>query len=50
MAVPKKKTSKSKRNKRRYIWNIKVYESILFANSLGKSITNLKSKSFLINK
>lgn len=44
MAVPKKKTSKSKRNFRRYIWKKKIYGAILMALSLSKSNFNKEVK------
>lgn len=44
MAVPKKKTSRSKRNFRRYIWNKKIYRSFLLAFSLMKSKFQSRTK------
>lgn len=48
MAVPKKKTSKSRRRIRRYSWNNRISKDFLWANSLKKSISQVNSKSFLI--
>lgn len=42
MAVPKKKTSKSKRNLRRYIWKRRMLGTFLIAISFSKS-SNLNS-------
>jgi large subunit ribosomal protein L32 len=44
MAVPKKKTSKSKRNKRKATWTHKAVVEAQKALSLGKSILSGRSK------
>ncbi|MCX7595095.1 MAG: 50S ribosomal protein L32 [Fischerella sp.] len=44
MAVPKKKTSKSKRDKRRATWKHKAAVEAQKALSLGKSILTGRSK------
>ncbi len=44
MAVPKKKTSKSKRDKRRATWRRKAAVEAQKALSLGKSILTGRSK------
>ena len=44
MAVPKKKTSKSKRDKRRATWRRKAAVEAQKALSLGKSILSGRSK------
>ena len=44
MAVPKKKTSKSKRDKRRATWTHKAVVEARKALSLGKSILSGRSK------
>lgn len=44
MAVPKKKTSKSKRDKRRATWRHKAVVEAQKAISLGKSILSGRSK------
>nr|YP_009522579.1 50S ribosomal protein L32 [Dumortiera hirsuta]AXQ02660.1 50S ribosomal protein L32 [Dumortiera hirsuta] len=46
MAVPKKRTSKSKTRIRKAIWKNKVNKSALKAFSLAKSILTNRSKSF----
>nr|YP_009659458.1 ribosomal protein L32 [Riccia fluitans]QCR64634.1 ribosomal protein L32 [Riccia fluitans]QYB18449.1 ribosomal protein L32 [Riccia fluitans]WKW95073.1 ribosomal protein L32 [Riccia fluitans] len=46
MAVPKKRTSKSKTRIRKAIWKIKANKSALKAFSLAKSILTNRSKSF----
>nr|YP_009434923.1 ribosomal protein L32 [Lobelia hartlaubii]YP_009437168.1 ribosomal protein L32 [Lobelia baumannii]ATG24830.1 ribosomal protein L32 [Lobelia hartlaubii]ATG27544.1 ribosomal protein L32 [Lobelia baumannii] len=50
MAVPKKRTSRSKKRIRKNIWKVKGYSSALKALSLGKSLCTGKSKSFLCAK
>ena len=45
MAVPKKKTSKSKRNFRRYIWKKKILKTVLLSLSLSKSSFNKEVES-----
>ncbi|MBL1211336.1 50S ribosomal protein L32 [Geminocystis sp. GBBB08] len=47
MAVPKKKTSKSKRNQRRAHWIKKAELQAQKALSLGKSVLTGKSNSFV---
>jgi large subunit ribosomal protein L32 len=47
MAVPKKKTSKSKRNQRRAHWFKKAEKQAEKALSLGKSVLTGKSNSFV---
>jgi len=47
MAVPKKKTSKSKRDKRRATWRHKAADQALKALSLGKSVLTGRSNSFI---
>lgn len=46
MAVPKKRTSRSKKRIRQNIWKRKGYSSALKAFSLGQSIYTDTSKSF----
>lgn len=46
MAVPKKKTSKSKRNSRRATWKHKAAIQAQRALSLGKSVLTGQSNSF----
>nr|YP_009258632.1 ribosomal protein L32 [Coleochaete scutata]ANI25703.1 ribosomal protein L32 [Coleochaete scutata] len=46
MAVPKKRTSKSKKRTRKSIWKVKASKSALKALSLAKSILKGGSKSF----
>ncbi|KAI3842073.1 hypothetical protein MKX03_000983, partial [Papaver bracteatum] len=50
MAVPKKRTSISKKRIRKNIWKIKGYLAALKAFSLAKSISTGNSKFFLCNK
>nr|YP_009032760.1 ribosomal protein L32 [Euglenaformis proxima]AGL12026.1 ribosomal protein L32 [Euglenaformis proxima] len=38
MAVPKKKTSKSRKNARKSIWKNKVKRNVILAISLGRSV------------
>ncbi len=47
MAVPKKKTSKSKRNQRRAHWFKKAEKQAEKALSLGQSVLTGKSNSFV---
>ena len=47
MAVPKKKTSKSKRSTRKSNWNKKILKHITFAKTISSSILNKDSNSFL---
>nr|QIJ46166.1 ribosomal protein L32 [Rudbeckia laciniata var. laciniata] len=50
MAVPKKRTSISKKRIRKNIWKRKGYVAALKALSLGKSLSTGNSKSFLYDK
>nr|WCQ83548.1 ribosomal protein L32 [Triplostegia sp. 20213]WCR48934.1 ribosomal protein L32 [Triplostegia sp. 20552]WCR49017.1 ribosomal protein L32 [Triplostegia sp. 20785]WCR49100.1 ribosomal protein L32 [Triplostegia sp. 20922]WCR49183.1 ribosomal protein L32 [Triplostegia sp. 201048]WCR49266.1 ribosomal protein L32 [Triplostegia sp. 201190]WCR49349.1 ribosomal protein L32 [Triplostegia sp. 201430]WCR49598.1 ribosomal protein L32 [Triplostegia sp. 201785]WCR49681.1 ribosomal protein L32 [Triploste len=50
MAVPKKRTSISKKRIRKNIWKAKAYWSALKALSLGKSLSTGNSKSFFYDK
>lgn len=50
MAVPKKKTSKSKRDKRKATWKHKAVVEAQKALSLGKSILTGRSTSFIYPK
>nr|YP_009705097.1 ribosomal protein L32 [Morina longifolia]QFQ34305.1 ribosomal protein L32 [Morina longifolia] len=50
MAVPKKRTSISKKRIRKNIWKGKAYRSALKALSLGKSLSTRNQKSFLYDK
>jgi large subunit ribosomal protein L32 len=47
MAVPKKKTSKSKRDQRRATWRNKAAIQARKALSLGKSVLSGRSTSFV---
>ena len=47
MAVPKKKTSKSKRNHRKAHWKRKAALEAQKALSLGKSVLTNRSNSFI---
>lgn len=47
MAVPKKKTSKSKRDSRKATWKRKAALAAQKALSLGKSVLTGRSKSFV---
>ena len=47
MAVPKKKTSKSKRNQRHAIWKAKASDAAQKALSLGKSVLTGKAQGFV---
>lgn len=47
MAVPKKKTSKSKRNSRKAVWKRKAAVEAQKALSLGKSVLSGRSNSFI---
>ena len=47
MAVPKKKTSKSKRNHRKAFWKRKAALEAQKALSLGKSVLTGRSNSFV---
>ncbi|KAK1405839.1 hypothetical protein QVD17_42442 [Tagetes erecta] len=50
MAVPKKRTSISKKRIRKNIWKRKGYEAALKALSLGKSLSTGNSKSFFVRQ
>nr|YP_010552724.1 ribosomal protein L32 [Phyllagathis tuberosa]UTM96105.1 ribosomal protein L32 [Phyllagathis tuberosa] len=50
MAVPKKRTSISKKHIRKNIWKIKAYFTALKAFSLAKSIYTDNSKSFFVQQ
>nr|AHA12886.1 ribosomal protein L32 [Maranta leuconeura] len=50
MAVPKKRTSISKKRIRRNIWKKKGYLAAVKAFSLAKSISTGRLKSFFVNK
>jgi len=47
MAVPKKKTSKTKRDQRRAHWNRKAALAAQKALSLGKSVLTGRAKGFV---
>ena len=47
MAVPKKKTSKSKRDSRKAVWKRKAAVEAEKALSLGKSVLTGRSNSFV---
>nr|YP_009435812.1 ribosomal protein L32 [Monopsis alba]ATG25814.1 ribosomal protein L32 [Monopsis alba] len=49
MAVPKKRTSRSKKRIRKNIWKRKGYSSALKALSLGKSLSTGKANSIRLN-
>lgn len=46
MAVPKKRTSKTKKRIRKSVWKLKAAKTALKAFSLAKSILKNRSKSF----
>nr|ASV59780.1 ribosomal protein L32 [Canna jaegeriana]AYP31979.1 ribosomal protein L32 [Canna iridiflora]AYP32053.1 ribosomal protein L32 [Canna jaegeriana]UGY85693.1 ribosomal protein L32 [Canna indica] len=50
MAVPKKRTSMSKKRIRRNIWKKKGYLTALKAFSLAKSVSTGRSKSFFVQQ
>nr|YP_009940836.1 ribosomal protein L32 [Bontia daphnoides]YP_009941271.1 ribosomal protein L32 [Diocirea violacea]YP_010810585.1 ribosomal protein L32 [Eremophila weldii]YP_010810757.1 ribosomal protein L32 [Diocirea acutifolia]YP_010810929.1 ribosomal protein L32 [Eremophila psilocalyx]YP_010812133.1 ribosomal protein L32 [Eremophila ciliata]YP_010812477.1 ribosomal protein L32 [Eremophila aureivisca]YP_010813079.1 ribosomal protein L32 [Eremophila caperata]YP_010813251.1 ribosomal protein L32 [Diocirea len=50
MAVPKKRTSASKKRIRKNFWKKKGYWAALKAFSLGKSISTGNSKSFFVQQ
>nr|YP_010028836.1 ribosomal protein L32 [Phtheirospermum japonicum]QOS49510.1 ribosomal protein L32 [Phtheirospermum japonicum] len=50
MAVPKKRTSASKKRIRKNFWKRKGSWTVLKAFSLGKSLSTGNSKSFLSDK
>ncbi len=47
MAVPKKKTSKAKRNQRHAVWKAKAGDAAAKALSLGKSILSGRAEGFV---
>tara|TARA_Y100001968_G_C19277675_1_gene677606 strand:- start:852 stop:1028 length:177 start_codon:yes stop_codon:yes gene_type:complete len=47
MAVPKKKTSKGKRNQRHAIWKAKASDAAQKALSIGKSVLTGKAQGFV---
>ena len=47
MAVPKKKTSKSKRNQRHAVWKGKAADAAQRALSLGKSVLSGRAQGFV---
>jgi len=49
MAVPKKRTSKAKRNSRKANWKRKGYHAAQKSLSLAKSLLKGKSTSFIYN-
>ena len=49
MAVPKKKTSKSKKNSRKANWKRKSYKAAQKSLSLSKSMLQGKTTSFVYN-
>nr|YP_010536598.1 ribosomal protein L32 [Elsholtzia ciliata]UYC29682.1 ribosomal protein L32 [Elsholtzia ciliata] len=50
MAVPKKRTSGSKKRIRKNFWKRKGYSAALKAFSLGKSLSTGASKSFFMRQ
>nr|YP_010211232.1 ribosomal protein L32 [Paraboea filipes]UBD09116.1 ribosomal protein L32 [Paraboea filipes] len=50
MAVPKKRTSLSKKRIRKNFWKRKGYYASLKAFSLGKSLSTGNSKSFFVRQ
>nr|ASV59778.1 ribosomal protein L32 [Halopegia azurea]AYP33368.1 ribosomal protein L32 [Halopegia azurea] len=50
MAVPKKRTSISKKRIRRNIWKKKGYLAAVKAFSLAKSVSTGRSKSFFVQQ
>nr|YP_009669116.1 ribosomal protein L32 [Guaiacum angustifolium]QCW94115.1 ribosomal protein L32 [Guaiacum angustifolium] len=50
MAVPKKRTSRSKKNIRKNIWKKKGYWTALKSFSLAKSLFSGNSKSFFVQQ
>tara|TARA_B100001093_G_scaffold99269_1_gene91322 strand:- start:19634 stop:19834 length:201 start_codon:yes stop_codon:yes gene_type:complete len=47
MAVPKKKTSKSKRNQRHAVWKAKAATAAQRAMSIGKSVLSGRAQGFV---
>nr|YP_009669867.1 ribosomal protein L32 [Saltera sarcocolla]QCW95186.1 ribosomal protein L32 [Saltera sarcocolla] len=50
MAVPKKRTSISKKHIRKHIWKKKAYFAALKAFSLAKSLSTGNSKGFFVRQ
>nr|AHA13230.1 ribosomal protein L32 [Thaumatococcus daniellii]ASV59779.1 ribosomal protein L32 [Thaumatococcus daniellii] len=50
MAVPKKRTSMSKKRIRRNLWKKKGYLAAVKAFSLAKSVSTGRSKSFFVQQ
>nr|YP_010177433.1 ribosomal protein L32 [Plukenetia volubilis]ATI24802.1 ribosomal protein L32 [Plukenetia volubilis]QSQ87258.1 ribosomal protein L32 [Plukenetia volubilis] len=50
MAVPKKRTSRTKKRIRKNIWKKKGYWAVLKAFSLAKSLSTGNSKSFFVQE
>nr|YP_008999910.1 ribosomal protein L32 [Petrosavia stellaris]AGY95362.1 ribosomal protein L32 [Petrosavia stellaris] len=50
MAVPKKRTSMSKKCIRKNLWKKKAYLAAVKALSLGKSVSTGHSKSFFVRQ
>lgn len=50
MAVPKKKTSKTRKRRRKAVWKRKARVAAQKALSLGKSILTGRSNSFVYNQ
>nr|YP_004769677.1 ribosomal protein L32 [Spirodela polyrhiza]AEK94389.1 ribosomal protein L32 [Spirodela polyrhiza]QHB79410.1 ribosomal protein L32 [Spirodela polyrhiza] len=50
MAVPKKRTSMSKKRIRKSVWKKKAYLAALKAFSLAKSVSTGQSKSFFVRQ
>ncbi len=47
MAVPKKKTSKGKRNQRHAVWKAKAGDAAAKALSIGKSVLTGRAQGFV---
>jgi len=47
MAVPKKKTSKGKRNQRHAVWKAKASKAAKTALSIGKSVLSGRAQGFV---
>ena len=47
MAVPKKKTSKAKRNQRHAVWKAKAADAVNRAMSIGKSVLSGRAQGFV---
>lgn len=50
MAVPKKRTSKAKKNIRKSVWKHQAYDQALKALSLARSVLTGNSKSFIYSE